>query len=150
METHASAVSEAYADEPLRLAENEQLLAGPVPATFTRVAGDGRTTAPQHGTLYVTDRRLIQLAPQVRSIDLRRITELGLMANHILVTITRSRGLMVEVANAHELRGVIATAVSARRKRPSRLVPVMASGLGTVADAELVEDVAYMPANSSG
>ena len=130
-----------------RLAPGEQLLAGPVAASFTRVAIDGSTSTPATGSLYVTSRRLIPVAPSVRSVDLRRVTELGLMANHILVTIARSRGLIVEVANPQELRGVIARAVSARRKRRSKLVPVMAAGLGTVADAELVEDVADVPAN---
>jgi hypothetical protein len=127
--------------------EAENVLAGPIAVTFTRVSGDGSTTAPRPGTLIVTDRRLIEVAPGVRSIDLRRITELGLMASHILITIARSRGLMVEAPDAGELRGIIAGAVSARRKGPSVLVPVMASGLGTVADTQLVEDAAHVPAN---
>ncbi len=71
------------------------------------------------------------------------------MANHILLTIVRSQGLMIEVEGAQALRGVIASAVSARRKPRSRLVPVMASGLGPVADAELGEDVAHVPADGS-
>jgi hypothetical protein len=131
------------------LAPGEQLLRGPIAASFTRVAGDGTTSTPRAGSLYVTSQRLIQVAPDPRSIDLRRITELGLMANHILVTIARSRGLMIEVADAQELRGVVAGAVSARRKGRSKLVPVMASGLGPVADAELGEDVAHVPADRS-
>jgi hypothetical protein len=131
-----------------RLAEGEHLLAGPVEARFTRVAGDGTTSKPHPGALYVTDRRVIQVSPAPRSIDLRRITELGLMANHILVTISRSRGLIIELDGARQLRAVIAGAVSERRKRRSKLVPVMARGLGSVADAELVEDVADVPANS--
>ena len=55
---------------------------------------------------------------------------------------------MIEVEGAQALRGVIAGAVSARRKRKSGLVPVMASGLGPVADVGLVEDVADVPADS--
>lgn len=136
-------------DAPPRLAEGERLLAGPVPARFTRVDSKGRTAPRQQGSLYLTDRRLIQVSPDARSIDLRRVTELGLVAGHILVTIARSRGLNIELEGAQELRATIAAAVSARRGRRSKLVPVMARGLGPVADPELVEDVADVTADSS-
>jgi hypothetical protein len=135
----------------LRLVAGELLLAGPVAAVFTRVAGDGSAAPPIAGLLYVTNRSLVQAGRVERTIDLRRITELGLAAGKVLVTIARSRGLMVEVENAQALRSVIADAVSARRAgRRSELVPVMARGLGAVADAELVEDAADVTADRTG
>jgi hypothetical protein len=125
------------------------MLAGPVAATFTRVDSKGRATPRQPGSLYVTSSRLIEVSPQARSIDLRRVTELGLVAGHILVTISRSRGLIIELEGAQELRATIAAAVSARRKRSSKLVPVMARSLRSVADTKLVEDAADVPADRS-
>ena len=146
--TKADLRSRTMEDQHPQLAPGEQLLAGPVAARFTRVDGRGRTTPRQQGSLYVTSQRLIQVAPEARSIDLRRVSELGLVAGHILVTVARSRGLIIELEGAQELRATIAAAVSARRKRRSKLVPVMARGLRSVADVELVEDAADMPANS--
>jgi len=136
---------------PVELLDDEVVLAGPVAATFTPVAGDGTTASPKVGQMYLTDRRLLVTGQLERAIDLRRITELGLTLGRLLVTITRSRGLMIDVEGAEALRTRIAHAVSARRSGgDSELVPVMASGLGAVADAELVEDVADVPAHGSG
>ena len=136
---------------PVELLDDEVVLAGPVAATFTPVAGDGTTASPKVGQMYLTDRRLLVTGQLERAIDLRRITELGLTLGRLLVTITRSRGLMIDVEGAEALRTRIAHAVSARRSGgDSELVPVMASGLGAVSHAELVEDVADVPAHGSG
>ena len=152
MDAPASAAERLGANlhELPQLSAGEEFLAGPVSAVFTRVSDDGRTSSAVAGLLYVTNHRLIEAGDVERRIDLRRITELGLTAGRILVTIARSRGLVVEVEDAHDLRALIAEAVSNRRRpRPSALVPVMARRFGTVADAELVEDVADVAAHGT-
>jgi hypothetical protein len=135
----------------IELAAGERIIAGPISAVFTRVAPDGAASEPTAGQLYVTNVNLINAGEVERRIKLSRITELGLAIGRILMTVSRSQGLVVEVENPSEVRAVIADAVAGSRpRRGSELVPVMASGLGAVADPELVEDVADVPAHRSG
>ena len=97
--------------------EGERLLSWRAVAVVRRVDVDeeGRAIVSAEGPLYVTDRRLLHLGPQSESISLLDIDELAMADDRILVTLTGSRGLTLDVENPNQLRVLIAAAKAARR-----------------------------------
>lgn len=67
------------------------------------------------GRLYVTNQRLMHFGAGTYSIALAEIDELSVADDRILVTLTGSRGVTLDVAEPHQLRVLIAAAKAALR-----------------------------------
>lgn len=95
----------------------ERLLASRDAAIVRRidVEADGRVVISEEGPLYVTDRRLIHLGTHIELIPLTDIDELSMADDRILVTLSGSRGVTLDVDSPHQLRVLIAAAKAARR-----------------------------------
>lgn len=102
------------------LKRGEHVLSSREVATLRRVeiVEDGRAVVSEQGPLYVTDRRLLHFGSRVQAIRLLDIDELAMAEDRILVTLTGSRGLTLDVENPHQLRVLIAAAKAARRLQP--------------------------------
>ena len=100
-----------------RVEDGERVLGMRASATVRRVdvEEDTRAVVSTEGPLYVTDRRLLHLGPEMESIELLDIDELVMADDRILVTLVGSRGLTLDVDNPHQLRVLIAAAKAARR-----------------------------------
>ena len=79
------------------------------------VEGGARAVLLAEGPLYITDRRLLHFGARPEAIQLADIDELSMADDRILVTLTGSRGLTLDVDDPHQLRVLIAAAKAALR-----------------------------------
>jgi hypothetical protein len=101
------------------LGRDERLLGVREAAVLRRidVEDEARTVLQEEGPLFVTDQRLLQLGDDVESIKLLDIDELTMADDRILVTLTGSRGVTLDVAEPQQFRVLIAAAKAALRAR---------------------------------
>jgi hypothetical protein len=81
------------------------------------VEDEAGTVLQEEGPLFATDQRLLQLGDYVESIRLLDIDELTMADDRILVTLTGSRGVTLDVAEPQQFRVLIAAAKAALRAR---------------------------------
>jgi hypothetical protein len=74
-----------------------------------------RAVVRDQGPLYITDRRLMHFGTETHSVALSDIDELSMADDRILVTLSGSRGITLDVVDPHQLRVLIAAAKAANR-----------------------------------
>ena len=97
------------------LAESERVLDWRAQAGLSRVSEQTRAVARHDGPLYITRERLVHLGESMTSVPLTEIEELAMADDRILVTISNSRGLMLDVEGPRQLRVLLAAARTAHR-----------------------------------
>jgi hypothetical protein len=103
-----------------RLEEGEHVLTSRDAVVLRRVDVEDTAHAVvrDQGPLYVTDHRLMHFGTETHSIALADIDELSMADDRILVTLSGSRGVTLDVADPHQLRVLIAAAKAALRSQP--------------------------------
>jgi hypothetical protein len=99
------------------LRDDERVLVRAGTAKLTRVSPD-RSRAPSvTGTLFLTDRRLMNVDGDLYSIELADITELAISGDQLLVSLRGSLGAILDLDSPQEFRSSVAAAISAARGR---------------------------------
>lgn len=97
------------------LAESERVLDWRAQAGLSRVSEHTHAVARHDGPLYVTSERLVHLGESITSVPLAEIEELAMADDRILITISNSRGLMLDVEGPRQLRVLLTAARTAHR-----------------------------------
>lgn len=95
------------------LVNGEQVLGWRQEAGLSRVDETTHAVVRDEGPIYVTSNRLLHLGRETTSLPLPEIAELAMADDRILVTISGSRGLMLDVAGPRQFRVLLAAARSA-------------------------------------
>src|SRR5688500_4199056 len=97
------------------LAASERVLDWRAQAGLSRVNEHTHAVIRHDGPLYITSGRLVHLGESMTSVPLAEIEELAMADDRILVTISNSRGLILDVEWPRQLRVLITAARTARR-----------------------------------
>src|SRR5687768_3552639 len=95
------------------LVDGETVVGWRQAASLSRVDEITHAVVRDDGPLYVTSERLLHLGGQTTAFDLSDIAELAMADDRLLVTISGSRGLMLDVAGPRQFRVLLAAARSA-------------------------------------
>ena len=95
------------------LVDGEQVVGWRPEAGLSRVDETTHAVVRDEGPLYVTSDRLLHLGRETTSLPLAEIAELAMADDRILVTMSGSRGLMLDVAAPRQFRVLLAAARTA-------------------------------------